>query len=50
MKKHLLLLLLVSSSSCSKKEENRLPRLIIPKANKVIEVNSKEMLQNQSPC
>jgi hypothetical protein len=35
--------------SCSKKNENDLPRIIVSERDNVVEVNSKEMLQNQSP-
>lgn len=35
--------------SCQKQDQYHYPRIIVPKQKNVIEVNSKEMLQNQSP-
>lgn len=49
MKKLLSIFFIILLFSCSKKNENDLPRLIVPEQENVVEVNSMEMLQNQSP-
>ncbi|GAB3714801.1 hypothetical protein [Flavobacterium koreense] len=49
MKKLLSIFFIILFFFCSKKNENDLPRLIVPKQENVVEVNSKEMLQNRSP-
>jgi len=45
MKKCLFILFVFVFSFCSKKGKNKLPRLSVPDAEKVVQVNSKEMIQ-----
>lgn len=49
MKKFLVLFLFVLLCFCSKKDKIHYPKLLVPKVENVVEVNSKDMLQNQSP-
>jgi hypothetical protein len=46
MKKLFLTLIVLFFAFCTRKEENQYPRLIVPKANKIIEVNSQHMLES----
>jgi hypothetical protein len=46
MKKFFLILVIQFFVFCTRKEENQYPRLIAPKANKIIEVNSQHMLES----
>jgi len=48
MKKNLLLLVMLSFACCSKRESH-LPRLIVPKADTVVHVNTKKMLESSAP-
>lgn len=45
MKKLLSIFFIILFFSCSKKSDNNLPRLIVPKQENVVEVNSKDMLE-----